>query len=136
MQQNRHHPRIRSFLKGEIIHSAGAIRIDCTVRDLSPDGARLQVPRSVPLPDPLDLNVLQRNIHERCTITWRHGDEVGVNFHTAKRPDSWPEQLQQPMTNDRALQVRMERVEAEIAHLKQQLASMRSILERLNFEKG
>jgi archaellum component FlaC len=55
-----------------------------------------------------------------------------VHFCIAKAPDAGPERLQQPMTSDRAVQARMERLEAEIGHLKHQFAAMRSTLERLN----
>lgn len=134
MQEHRQHPRIRSFLRGEIVHSGGAIRIECTVRDLSNEGARLQVPRSVPLPDPFDLQVPQRHLLERCSIIWRHGDEVGVHFLEDKADTNEP--VAMPSIQDRAVQARVQGLEAEISQLKRQLAAMRSILERMDVDRG
>ncbi len=134
MQEHRQHPRIRSFLRGEIVHSGGAIRIECTVRDLSNDGARMQVPRSVPLPDPFDLQVPQRHLLERCSIIWRHGDEVGVRFIQENAASTEP--VAMPSIQDRAVQARVQGLESEIAQLKRQLAAMRSILERMDVERG
>lgn len=133
MQEHRHHPRIRSFLGGEIVHSGGAIRIECTVRDLAAEGARLQVPRSVPLPDPFDLYVPQRHLHERCSIIWRQGDELGVHFLAEAQNSENPRAA---AASDRSVQARVEGLEAEITHLKRQLAAMRSVLERLQSERG
>ncbi len=134
MQEHRQHPRIRSFLRGEIVHSGGAIRIECTVRDLSNEGARMQVPRSVPLPDPFDLQVPQRHLLERCSIIWRHGDEVGVRFIQENAASTEP--VAMPSIQDRAVQARVQGLEAEILQLKRQLAAMRSILERMDVERG
>lgn len=137
MQEHRHHPRIRSFLRGEIVHSGGAIRLECTVRDLSQQGARLQIPRSVPLPDPFDLDVAQRHMHERCTIIWRHGDEVGVQFHAHKAANGAETGLVAPApANDRAVAARIEGLEADIAQLKRQIATIRSALERITTDRS
>jgi hypothetical protein len=134
MLEHRQHPRIRSFLRGEIVHSAGAIRIECTVRDLSTQGARIQVPRSVPLPDPFDLQVPQRHLLERCSIIWRHADEVGVTFLQDNATSSEPVPL--ASIQERSVQARVQGLETEITQLKRQLAAMRSILERMDVERG
>lgn len=138
MQEHRHHPRVRSFLRGEIVHSGGAIRVECTIRDLSEEGARLQIPRSVPLPDPFDLDVAQRHLHERCTIIWRHGDEVGVQFHSTKATNAAESAVAPPATtaNDRAVNARIEALEADVIQLKKQLAALRAGLERITTDRS
>jgi hypothetical protein len=138
MLEHRQHPRIRSFLRGEISHSGGSISIECTVRDLSADGARLQVPQSVPLPDTFELRVIQRQMCERCTMVWRRGDEVGVHFMSeqAHPPEGHAISASTGPVNERSLPLKVQNLEEEIVHLKRQLAEIRNILRRLVKEQG
>lgn len=80
IDENRHTGRIRSFLRGEIVHSNGASRTECTVRDISETGARIQVPKSVTLPEFFDLSIPQKGLHERAKIIWIKDGEIGVTF--------------------------------------------------------
>jgi hypothetical protein len=80
IDDNRHAGRIRSFLRGEIVHSNGASRTECTVRDISETGARIQVPKSVTLPEFFELIIPQKGMHERARIIWIKDGEIGVTF--------------------------------------------------------
>ncbi|MBN8534565.1 MAG: PilZ domain-containing protein [Rhizobiales bacterium] len=133
MNEQRAHQRIRSYLRGEIVHSGGRIRLECTVRDLSPEGARIQVARDITLPDPFELHIPQRGMAEKSHIVWRQGDETGVHFvhDAAASPKSAA-----PQSTDRSLLARVETLELELASLRQQMGVMRAKLERFTTERG
>jgi hypothetical protein len=78
---NRAAPR-RSTLKGaRIVFNGGRSTIDCTVRNLSSKGAKLQVASVVGIPETFDL-VLQGSARQPCRVKWRTLKEVGVEFRT------------------------------------------------------
>jgi hypothetical protein len=116
--------RTRSFLRGEIVHSNGNSRTECTVRDLSDTGARIEAPPSVTVPEYFDLVIPQRNIRHRARIVWRHQAELGLTFEDI---------LQQPAPvaeqSSPEIRIRMMELELETAKLRAQLAEMRSIVE-------
>lgn len=80
VDNKRQSERARSFLRGEIVHSNGASRTECTIRDISEVGARIQVPRSVTLPEYFELSIPQKGRHERAKIIWIKDGEIGVVF--------------------------------------------------------
>jgi hypothetical protein len=133
MNEQRAHQRIRSYLRGEIVHSGGRIRLECTVRDLSPEGARIQVARDIALPDPFELYIPQRGLAEKSHIVWRHGDETGVHF--VHDPSAAEKSVVTPVS-DRSLLVRVETLENELNNLRQQLGVMRAKLDRFTTERG
>lgn len=133
MQENRQNPRVRSYLRGEIVHSGGAIRLECTIRDLSSDGARLQISRGITLPDPFELHIPQRNSVERARIVWRHGDETGVHF---ERIRTGPVELAPVASAERSVLARVDALENEVTNLRRQLALIRSQLDRITIERG
>lgn len=133
MDEHRAHQRIRSYLKGEIVHSGGKIRIECTVRDLSPEGARIQVAHDLTLPDPFELHIPLRGMAEKSHIVWRHGDETGVHFLREKHAEN---RVTAPAQTDRSVLARMESLETELSSLRQQMAVMRAKLDQFTNERG
>ncbi|MGL5447050.1 MAG: PilZ domain-containing protein [Rhabdaerophilum sp.] len=133
MDEHRAHQRIRSYLKGEIVHSGGRIRLECTVRDISPEGARIQVGRDITLPDPFELHIPQRGMAEKSHIVWRHGDETGVHF-LHETPATQRTATSAP--TDRSLLARIETLETELSGLRQQMAVMRAKLDQFTTERG
>jgi hypothetical protein len=133
MNDQRAHHRVRSYLRGEIVHSGGRIRLECTVRDLSPEGARIQIARDITLPDPFELHIPQRGMAEKSHIVWRQGDETGVHFvHDASAPTT----NAAPQPTDRSLLARVELLESELTSLRQQVGVMRAKLDRFTTERG
>ena len=59
MLHDRSSPRLRSFLRGRVVFNGGNSSMDCIVRDISPDGAKLQITNSVTVPDRFDLLIPQ-----------------------------------------------------------------------------
>lgn len=131
MQENRANPRIRSFLRGEIVHSAGSIRIECLIRDLSEGGARLQVARSVIIPDPFELHIQQKAAVHRCKIIWRHEDELGTQFRDGNETSAIESDGAGGRSANLAMQHRIERLEAEIEALRGQIVAIRTKVHNL-----
>ena len=73
----------RTTLKGgQIVFNSGRSTIDCTVRNLSRDGAKLVVASVVGIPETFDL--LLPNTHRQpCKMIWRKTKEIGVEFIVA-----------------------------------------------------
>lgn len=72
-------PRHRVFKSGRIVFNAGRSTIDCSVRDLSTNGARLEVPTVVGIPNTFDL-MLPGVARQPCRVAWRRLKELGVAF--------------------------------------------------------
>jgi hypothetical protein len=70
----------RPTLKGgRIVFNAGRSTINCTVRNLSSKGAKLQVTSVVGIPDTFDL-LLEGAARQPCRVVWRTLKELGVQF--------------------------------------------------------
>ena len=121
MDNRRSRPRVRSFLQGRIYFNKRNSSLDCLVRDLSEDGARLKVSSSVALPEVIELHLPNKNESHQATLQWRTGDEIGVSFGVVR--DS-PLSTSDPPATDLATRVRQ--LEAEVAALHRKFNDMRN----------
>jgi hypothetical protein len=80
MNERRSGSRKRSFLQGRIFYNHRRNSIDCLVRDLSAQGARLKFPGAVATPDVVELHIPNKDETFRATVQWRAADEMGVVF--------------------------------------------------------
>ena len=71
-------PRQR-VLKTAIVAFAGR-GIPCTVRNLSPKGAALDIPTTISLPSSFTLMIATSQLVRRCRSIWRNDTRVGVAF--------------------------------------------------------
>ncbi len=76
----RRSPRQRVLKAGKIAYANGSIVIDCTIRNLSDTGARLQVPTSVAIPDRFECVEAASAKRRPATVMWRRGDLMGIRF--------------------------------------------------------
>ena len=53
---------------------------DVTLRDLSPTGARIEIPYGASLPRLFILRVSREKTESRVEVVWRRGYEVGLRF--------------------------------------------------------
>jgi hypothetical protein len=88
--ERRKSPRKKTFLKGTVYFNHRRSSIECTIRDFSDYGARLQFAAPVTLPDTVELEVPSREQILKVHVRWRKDDEVGVSMEDAN-PDSAPE---------------------------------------------
>src|SRR5215204_7649143 len=74
--------RGRTFLHGQICFNDGRSTLDCIVRDISDQGARLEVHQTQALPDSFRLILPQKKQEYLAIIQWRRAGEIGVEFNT------------------------------------------------------
>lgn len=79
MEEKRASPRKRVLKGARIVMNDGFSTLDCRVRNLSEDGALLQVASVVGVPDSFDL-LLSDGHRFKCHVTRRAGEELGVQF--------------------------------------------------------
>jgi len=81
MDDKRKSPR-RRVLKGGKIVFADALRvIDCRIRDLSPDGARLIIASTMGIPDTFLLLEQSTGKLYPTSVVWRQAAALGVKFN-------------------------------------------------------
>ena len=83
MDNKRSNARQRVLKGGKIVFAGGSFSIDCTIRNRSATGARLQVPTTVAIPDKFTLVDAQCGTQLLATVVWRRGDLMGVRFQEA-----------------------------------------------------
>ena len=116
MDDRRKSSRQRSFLHGCIYFNNRRSAIDCLVRDLSADGAKLVFSQTATIPDVVDLHIAQKDQMLRARVQWRAVGEVGVSFETRAATGTASEDLAQ----------RVEQLEAEVAGLKRLVKRLKS----------
>jgi hypothetical protein len=121
MAERRRATRQKSFLRGCIYFNNRRSAVDCLIRDISDDGARLLFSDAISIPDVVDLYIPQKEQTLRATVQRRHGAEVGVTFANDTRA---PEK---PAAPDLAsLTERVQKLEGEIAALRKMLKRLKA----------
>ena len=108
--ERRKSARQKSFLQGRLYFNHGRSAIDCLVRDISHDGAKLIFSQTAAIPDVVDLYIPQKEQTLQAHVQWRSGGEVGVTFPSSQAPATGSG------TSD--LCQRVEQLETEVAALK------------------
>ena len=80
MDEQRRAPRQRVLKSGKIFYGGGSIVVDCTIRNLSATGARLQVPTSIAIPDKFEFAETATGTRRAATVMWRRGELMGIRF--------------------------------------------------------
>jgi len=78
MTERRATTRQRVFKSGTIEFEGKGIA--CTIRNVSPTGAALDVPSPAGIPHEITVNFTARNIRQRGYVVWRNQKRVGVSF--------------------------------------------------------
>jgi hypothetical protein len=68
------------LLSGKLVFGVHGLTADCTIRNLSPGGAKLQTTLAASLPREFWLIQIKKGCACRASVAWRRGDEVGVRF--------------------------------------------------------
>lgn len=76
----RTYRRSRTLKSGKIVFNHRASVLDCTVRNLSDEGACLLLPSTVGIPDDFDLLIEPDKPARRCQVTWKNESRIGVTF--------------------------------------------------------
>jgi hypothetical protein len=78
MQDRRATPRQRVFKAGSIEFDGASV--DCTIRNLSPGGAALDVASPLGIPHEIILNIVTRQTRQHGYVVWRRERRVGIVF--------------------------------------------------------
>jgi hypothetical protein len=133
MGERRNAGRRKSFLRGLVYFDNKHGALCCLVRDLSDKGARIIFSESVTVPETFDLHILQKNQTLRAKVTWRRGDEIGLDFiaataTAAAKPDA------EAKPDAVALADRVAELEGEVASLRKLLKRMKGGQQPVNNE--
>jgi hypothetical protein len=79
MEERRHFPRTKCF-KGATIKSPSTQALACLVRNVSAEGAGLELSYSAILPAAFDLCFDTGQQMQRCRVVWRTARAAGVSF--------------------------------------------------------
>jgi hypothetical protein len=78
MNERRSAKRQRVFKAGTIEFDGSGV--DCTIRNISPDGATLDVASPIGIPHEITLNIVSSHERQNCRIVWRKEKRIGVAF--------------------------------------------------------
>jgi hypothetical protein len=79
MTEKRIAPRHRVFKHGVLAFSAGG-SVDCTVRNVSATGARIDVASPIGLPKSFVLLIETDHFSRHCHSVWSRDKQIGVAF--------------------------------------------------------
>jgi hypothetical protein len=121
MGERRNTLRQKSFLRGCVYFNRRRTAVDCLIRDISDEGARIIFSGAVSVPDVLDLYIPQKEETVRARVQWRRADEIGLSFTDAARAPPPPDDL-----------------EHRVSQLEREVAALRRLLKRVKggTEKG
>ncbi len=122
MAERRHATRQKSFLRGCVYFNKRRGAMDCLIRDISAEGARIIFSGAVSVPDIVELYIPQKEETVRARVKWRRGDEVGLAFTAAEGTAA------APGADDGDLARRVEKLETEIAALRRMLRQLKNEL--------
>jgi hypothetical protein len=78
--ERRRQPRQRTSKSARILLSRYHSVIDCTVRDISPTGASLDVASTLGIPDRFDVMFDADKSIRTCRLIWFKQKQIGVEF--------------------------------------------------------
>jgi hypothetical protein len=78
--ERRRHPRSRTFKAARILLNQHHSTISCTIRNLSPLGARLDVASALGIPERFDIIFDADRSIRPCRVIWQNEKQLGVEF--------------------------------------------------------
>ncbi len=119
MAERRRSTRQKSFLRGCVYFNKRRSAVDCLIRDISDEGARIVFSDAVSVPDIIDLYIPQKEQTVPARVQWRRGDEIGLAFPASARPTRVAANLGE-------LAQRVAGLESEVASLRRMLKQLKS----------
>lgn len=116
ISERRRSARTRTLIGGKVIFNQRQSTLDCTVRNLSEDGALLVFPDSVALPELFELYFPVKRESRMVRSRWRDGGRIGVSFGAVAKQDEAPVPLD--------LARRLRQLEQENATLKARIVEL------------
>lgn len=112
MQERRKNIRSRTFLGGVIAFNRQCSSMNCVVRNLSPEGAKIVFDNTLTVPDQFDLAISRQERTMRARMIWRRANEAGLVFlgstdSEAPIPLEWARRLRQCQAEKTSLEQRL-----------------------------
>jgi len=112
--------RQKSFMKGRIFFNHRLSSIDCTIRNFTTAGARLQFSESVALPNAFEIYIPSKDEYFQAHAIWHKGCDIGV----AWAPEgTWSFPIVSYRSAD-PIADRLAKLEHEVAAMRKQLETM------------
>ena len=80
MAEARGDERVRSFLRARILFNNNSSTIECTIKNISSSGAKIELSSGLSVPNEFDLDVPQKGRVYRARLMWRDSASLGVRF--------------------------------------------------------
>jgi len=87
MENRRHFVRHRTLKGGRLVYDEAAQSAECSIRDLSEQGARVEVTDNQRVPSEVVLCFDDGRPFRQCFVRWRRGGVLGMQFTDAKLPE-------------------------------------------------
>ena len=81
--EGRKERRMRTLKGAQIVFNGGRSVFDCTVRNLSPSGAMLEIPSMLGIPPKFEIVMEHATARRPCTVRWHTDRLIGVHFDDA-----------------------------------------------------
>jgi hypothetical protein len=85
MEDRRKFHRDRTYIGASVVFNNRYSMLDCLVRNLSPDGAKIVFSSATPLPGEFDVMIRHKGDSRRARVTWRNETEAGILFLQSTR---------------------------------------------------
>lgn len=113
--------RVRTLLGAQIVFNHQNSTLDCQIRNISSDGAKLIVSSMVALPEEFSLSIPQKGRAYRARLRWRIDDTAGVEFLDSENAERAAEPSSDRMrsleTENEALRQKINELTARLAQL-------------------
>lgn len=80
VEERRKTQRGRTYLGGRIVFNARASTIDCLVRNISSEGAKISFAEGVAIPGEFEVTIHRKAETRRARIVWRNETQAGIVF--------------------------------------------------------
>jgi diguanylate cyclase (GGDEF)-like protein len=123
MRERRRAARSRTLLEGKILLNDRRSVIDCVVRNLSEQGACLQVASVVGIPPTFDLQIDHEPATRPCVAVWHAQSRIGIEFRAEQIAQPSPEPAE-TVLSDHATDHAPEIVRGELLSLRAALSEL------------
>ncbi len=87
--ERRRQPRQRALLAGKLSTEGAKVTFDCTIRNISPEGAMIETASPQMVPNELHLVQIKEGIAWDAEVIWRRGNKIGLALkerHDLRQP--------------------------------------------------
>ena len=123
MGEPRKSPRARTMLGAQIIFNNRSSTVDCQIRNMSEEGAKIIIHDHLSIPQRFEFHVPQKGRSFKAKVIWRQDSEAGLEF----LQDNAVQATASSATN---LSERLKELETENASLRRRVTDLQARLDR------